>query len=197
MSNMNIIYDFETLGTEPTESAAVSLAILEFSDDRMQNKPYTFQELLDATKQVKFDVTEQVKKYGRTIDPGTLEWWGKLPAKTQKQLKPSDSDISISRLHDWISENTPVKNINRVFTRGNAFDPPFMTSLCNTTGFEDPFPFWKVRDTRTFIEAIAYGTKINDKFIPEGLEEIFEAHDPAHDIVMDVMRMQTLIQAIQ
>ena len=55
-----------------------------------------------------------------------------------------------------------------------------------------PHPWWVTRDTRSTIDGMAWGEDINNKFIPEGLEEKFIAHDPAHDIVMDVMRIQYL-----
>jgi hypothetical protein len=60
----------------------------------------------------------------------------------------------------------------------------------------NPMHWGSIRDTRSFIDGLAYGSKLNNKFIPEGLQSKFVEHDPCHDIVMDVMRMQTLIQAV-
>jgi hypothetical protein len=43
---------------------------------------------------------------------------------------------------------------------------------------------------------MAWGAGLSNGFVPEGLEEQFVAHDPQHDIVMDVMRLQTLAIAL-
>ena len=43
---------------------------------------------------------------------------------------------------------------------------------------------------------MSWGIDLRNGFIPEGLESVFVAHDPQHDIVMDVMRLQTLALAL-
>jgi hypothetical protein len=71
------------------------------------------------------------------------------------------------------------------------FDPMFMDSICAP----DPYPFWKLRDTRSTIEGMTLLNKdIKNGFIVPGLEERFIAHDAKHDVAMDVMRMQFLMQ---
>ena len=72
-----------------------------------------------------------------------------------------------------------------------------MTSLCHATGHSDePYKWWDIRDTISFIEGLSYGADIKNNFIPDDLKEAFVAHDPRHDVAMDVMRMQTLIEAL-
>jgi hypothetical protein len=67
----------------------------------------------------------------------------------------------------------------------------FMDSICAP----DPYPFWKLRDTRSTIEGMTLLNKdIKNGFIVPGLEERFIAHDAKHDVAMDVMRMQFLMQ---
>jgi hypothetical protein len=46
------------------------------------------------------------------------------------------------------------------------------------------------------IEGMSWGTDMDNGYIPEGLAAKFIAHDPRHDIVMDVMRMQELARAL-
>jgi len=56
---------------------------------------------------------------------------------------------------------------------------------------------WRIiRDTRSMIEGMSYGMDIKNDFMPSALESKFVKHDPRHDIVMDVMRMQLLARAI-
>ena len=59
-----------------------------------------------------------------------------------------------------------------------------------------PYPWWIIRDTRSMLDGMLWGSGIDNKFIPDGLEEKFVHHDPRHDIVMDVMRMQTVASAL-
>ena len=58
---------------------------------------------------------------------------------------------------------------------------------------------WKVRDTRTFIDAkFDFGLKKNG-FNPCANEEkwdsVFKAHDSAWDVLADVMRLQSITRA--
>ena len=187
----SLIYDFETLGTEFADSAVVSLAALVFDSSKFASPGYTYEELLESVNTVKFDVTEQVQNYNRTIDPETLKWWGELDPEAQKQLKPSADDMSISKLESWITSIADPENIERVYTRGNTFDPMFLHSIIG----RDPYPHWKLRDTRSTIEGMTlFNTSMKSGFMVPGLEEKFIPHDAKHDVSIDVMRMQFLMQ---
>ena len=86
-----------------------------------------------------------------------------------------------------------IKAAKAVWTRGNTFDPIYLRTILDATGDTDPFTqWWAIRDTRSFIEGMLYGSGIKNTFIPDGLKEKFVGHDPKHDVVMDVMRMQFL-----
>ena len=198
MKNDCIIYDFETLGQNQRKSVVLSLAALPFTEARFtSDNPYTYEELLYSTKFIKFNAQEQVGKYSRTIDKSTLEWWSKQPAEARKQLAPSDKDVSIVELYPFIMDLVDKpQDVKKVYTRGNTFDPIFLESLLENIGQKDPFPWWTVRDTRSMIEGMAYGSGLSNQFIPEGLEKAFVKHDPTHDVVMDVMRIQSLALAI-
>ena len=188
----HVIFDFETLSQDPVNGVVVSMAMLNFNELRFtsENK-YIYGELVSDAKFIKFNVEEQVKDFGRKIEPSTLEWWGKQSKQAQKVLKPSADDRSITELYDFFMEHMtdyPAK----IYTRRNTFDPIFMTSLMKATGKPEPYQWWDVRDTISYMEGLAANTSINTTFIPEGLEDHFVAHDPRHDIAMDVMRMQHL-----
>ena len=74
---MEVIYDFETLSTDVYRGVIVNIAGTQFDETRFKTNPYTFDELVDNTKLMKFDVEEQVKVYDRKIKPSSLEWWKK------------------------------------------------------------------------------------------------------------------------
>jgi len=189
-----LIYDFETLSTQATNGVVVSLAIL-FYNESFSNT-YTYEELLANCKCIKFNVEDQVKNYNRVISKDTLDWWAKQSPEARKQLTPSSKDKLISEIDDFLSEHVDFKSLKKCYTRGNTFDPIFMEYIYKDIGKVERIPFWTIRDTRSTIDGMSWGTNLDNKFIPNGLKEKFIAHDPRHDIVMDVMRMQTLAQAI-
>jgi hypothetical protein len=192
-----LIYDFETLSQNPYNGVAVSLAILNFNRGRFVHNPYEYEELIDKVATIKFDVNDQVKNYNRKIENDTLEWWKNQSEEAQKQLRPSSEDVSISELYNFMILNTNTINLRRVYTRNNTFDPMFLYSLCLATGKPLPYDWWLIRDTKSMIDGLSHGMDLKDDFIPEGLSEKFVAHDPKHDVAMDVMRLQTLIRGVE
>lgn len=192
------IYDFETLGREFETSPVLSLGFLEFNGDKfLSENPYTYDELLGATGYIKFNVEEQVKKYGKKIQKETMDWWLQQGAEAKKVLKPSKSDKSIEVLNDTLRDYfIHFKNINTTWTRGNTFDPMFLRQILRDCGHDDPFPWWSIRDTRSYIDALLIGSDMDNRFVLPEWETKFVHHDARHDIVVDVLRMQELVRAI-
>lgn len=191
--NNSLIYDFETLSQNQVKGVVVSVAILPFNMARVTHgKDYTYEELLDSCLVMKFDVKKQVTVYGREIELDTLNWWKEQTPQVRKQLDPSPDDKDISELYDFFILNTMVNNLQHVFTRNNTFDPMFLQYICSQFGKPLPYPWWLVRDTKSLINGMTWGQKIEDDFIPDGLASKFVKHDPKHDIAMDVMRLQSL-----
>lgn len=196
--NNACVFDFETLSQEQTNGVVVSMAMLNFAESRFTSDTmaYTFSELVENTHMIKFDVQDQVKSYKRHINKDTLNWWMEQGNLAKKQLKPSSNDKSISELYNFFVLNKSA-NVKKVYTRGNTFDPIFLEYIMRQTGNPMPYDWWEVRDTRSTIEGLSWGSTLKNSFIPEGCQEAFIAHDPKHDVAMDVMRLQTLVQAIQ
>ena len=194
--NNALIYDFETLSTNPVDGVVTSLALLNFSEERYTTQPYTYEELLDTSKYIKFDVFEQTEKYDRKIMKSTLDWWNDQDEDAKKQIKPSSLDVSISTLHDFLIQNVNFKQLKKSYCRGLTFDPPFMESVLKATGKTMPISFIIERDTRSMIEGMSFGMDLKNSFMPGSLKDKAVKHDPRHDIALDVMRMQMLAQAI-
>ena len=191
-----VIYDFETLGQDPQKSVVLSFAMLTFSERHYINDSYSFEELIAKTKYIKFDVEDQITNYHRKINKETIDWWMEQGEEAKKQIKPSSNDRKISELHGFIKESLDGAKIKKSFTRGNTFDPIFLQYLMVHTGHPEPFHWRGVRDTRSMIEGMSFGMKLNNDFMPSEIENQFIKHDPRHDIAMDVMRMQLLAKAI-
>jgi len=111
-------------------------------------------------------------------------------------MAPHKNDVSIRDLVPFLRSIFTKKE--PVFTRGNSFDPVMTTTLCKLLNEKEPYAWWDIRDTRSFIEGIAIsgGTVIRSDFIPEDVAKLFVAHDPRHDIAMDIYRIQSLVAAL-
>jgi hypothetical protein len=191
-----VIYDFETLSQDQRRGVVTSFAMLSFDESRYIENPYTFEELLDSCKYIKFDVEEQVTFYKRTISKDTVDWWDSQGEEAKKQIRPSSDDVSIDTFYKFIADNCDLKSVKKSYTRGNTFDPIFLDYIMKDTGNPPPFHWRTVRDTRSTIEGMSFGMNLDNGFMPGALESKFVKHDPNHDIAMDVMRMQLLAQAI-
>jgi len=194
--NECVIYDFETLGQDQKKSVVVSFAIIAFSEKRYLYEPYTYEELVDSCKYIKFDVEDQVVNFGRKINKETVDWWNSQGDEAKKQIRPSPEDRSIYELYELLINSCECPKIKKSYTRGNTFDPMFLQYLMDDTGHQDPFHWRTVRDTRSMIEGMSFGMDLDNGFTPGDIASKFVKHDPRHDVAMDVMRMQLLAQAI-
>jgi hypothetical protein len=190
---MELIYDFETLSQNAIDGVVVNIAALQFDPNRFLSNPYTYEELVDSAKHVKFDIEDQVKNYGRKIQKSTLEWWKSQGKAAQAQLKPSELDLSIETLYNFLVDDMQIQKASAVWTRGNSFDPVFVDSIFIATGKPFLTNWWAIRDTRSFLDGLLYGSDIKNSFVPEDVKDKFVAHDSRHDVAMDVYRMQTVI----
>ena len=192
------IYDYETLSTDLRTAPVVNIAAMSIDEDHfLSDTPYTYMDIVDQAKEMKFDVKDQVENYGRVINKDTLDWWKKQGPDALKQLAPSPDDHSIEDLPGFL--RGVLSSGDLVYTRGNSFDPVLTTSIFDMLGQHEPYKFWVVRDTRSFLEGIAvgHGLSIKNSFIPKGVPEgAFIAHNPPHDIAMDVYRMQSLLRGV-
>ena len=104
--NNACIFDFETLSQEQTNGVVLSMAMLNFSESRFTSDiSYKFDELVENTHIIKFNVEEQVKKYKRQINKDTLNWWAEQGELAKQQLKPSPNDVSIDKLYNFFILN--------------------------------------------------------------------------------------------
>jgi len=193
--NHSVVYDFETLSQDQIKGVVISFAMLSFDESRLVDKPYEYDELLKNCHMIKFNVDEQVKEYGRSVQKSTLDWWKKQPKEAQYQLKPSEDDMSITELYDFFVANRP-DDLKKVYTRGNTFDPIIFDYVMKDTDNVTPYPWWIIRDTRSLIDGMAWGSSLNNKFMPPNVGDKFIHHDPKHDIALDVMRIQALAQSL-
>lgn len=199
----HVIFDFETVGNAQKDPnvATPSLGILVFDP----NEIVPFDELVQRARRFKFTINEQFNTFGRTWHQDTIDWWKKDENADAfaRVIAPSVEDISLSELGPKIdaylaemgwSADTDGKACGRVWTRGNAFDAPLMTNIYSYFGWDEPMPFYLLRDVRTKIDAIAelYDDEHPWWGYPRGYEtpEGFIKHMESHDCANDVLQIQ-------
>ena len=197
----HLILDFETFGQSVIKAAIINCAYLVFDWKRFTDKPYSYDELLNSCKMLKLDVKKQVSD-GYIIEPSSLtEFWSKMPADVRKQIQPRDDDISYDEFCEQFLDSLYGHKIEYWWSRSNTFDPILLWRIFEDSGktkdLNDKLKFWRVRDIRTYIDACSDFSLDRNAFIPIEEKEWkskFKEHEPRHDIVGDVLRLQKLAQ---
>ena len=209
MSRIDFILDFETLGQDALRCPAIDCAIATFDWDRFTTDPYTFEELTGRfsgnthCKRLKLSVEDQVKNYGAIVEKKTVQFWEEQPASVRQHINPKKDDLTQKEFCDtFIRYLADSPKIEYWWSRANVFDPlilwRIMTDCNRHHSLNEYLMYWRVRDTRTFIDAkFDFSTK--NGFIPvadhEYWEAAFEEHNSVHDIAADIMRLQAIHRA--
>ena len=197
----HFIFDFETFGQNVQSCAIIDCSYLTFDWTRFtSSEPYTIKELLDMALTSKLSVKQQVKDYGFVVEKSSVEWWGTQGGDARQKIRPLDSDISIVQFLDDILTAAERHKIKYWWSRSNTFDPIILARIADVLDskkrMDSALPFWGVRDVRTFIDAKLNFQNKKNGFCPIKDEDKwtreFKQHSSAHDIMADVLRLQTL-----
>lgn len=197
----DLIIDFETLGQSIYKAPLLNCAFFVFDRDRfLSDNPYTYEEVLAGSFQLKLSVMEQVK-VGYKIDQSTLTFWEGVGEEAKKQLTPLKTDLTYAQFCDTMMERLEPHRIDYWWSRSNTFDPILLWRIFEDEGRSEELnkklKFWKVRDVRTYIDAKTDFALKKNGFNPLPEAEWnakFKAHDSRHDITADVLRMQKLVR---
>jgi len=199
----DVIIDFETFSTDTTKGAVIDCSILFFEWDRfLSDKPYTMREVANA-KRFKLSVKDQVSNYGWKVDKSTLAFWEKQSTTVRKNIAPKPDDLTVEEFtNQFLSALSKEGKIDYWWTRGNTFDPPILQRIFQSQDrrlhLDEYLKFWRVRDTRTYIDAKLDFPKVNG-FVPLQDEnkwnKFFQEHDSAWDVTADLLRLQAIARA--
>lgn len=200
----DFILDFETMGQDALRCPGVDCAIATFEWERFLDQPYTFEELTSGhCKRLKLSVADQVKNYGAKIESKTVAFWEQQAPHVRKHIKPLPDDLTQEEFCDkFLGFLADRPKIQYWWSRANVFDPlilwRIMTDCNRHHSLNEYLMFWRVRDTRTFIDA-KFDFKTKNGFVPVSDEQYwktaFEEHNSIHDIAADIMRLQTIHRA--
>lgn len=199
----HLILDFETMGTNVNDCAVIDCSYFVFDTDKMvSDKPYTTRTIAEI-KKAKLSIREQADKYEWKVYSDTIKFWELQPPEIQKKIHPSKTDKTVADFTDeFLSYLIDSGKIDYWWSRSNSFDPPILWRLFDSQNkglhLKEHLPHWKLRDTRTYIDAKLDFPKVNG-FIPVQDEDfwnkIFQLHDSSWDILADILRIQTIIRA--
>ena len=129
--------DLETLGTQP-DCTVLTLGGIKFN-------PYNNKEPAKGLY-LRLDVDEQ-STMNRSVDPGTLEWWGKQKKEIQDEALGDENRTSVAdtlaQLNKWLI------GCDQIWCQGPAFDMVILENLYRQMKQPVPWNFWQVRDSRT------------------------------------------------
>ena len=198
----HLIIDFETIGKTAIDCAIIDCSVMIFNFERFLTNPYTL-DSISETKKFKVSVADQVNNYGWKVDKEVLQFWEEQEPDVRSKIAPKKSDLTVkefvSQFHEFLILSP---KIDYWWSRSNTFDPVILTRIFAAEGkllhLEEYLKYWKVRDTRTYID-----TKMNFKstngFIPITNESLwnksFKKHDSSWDILADVLRFQQIYLA--
>lgn len=201
MSNKQLIFDIETLGTEST-SVCLCASFLVY--DLVEDYSTSLEDLRSRVKTFKLSVEDQ-RSFGRVVDPSTLDFWKLQVAKHPElatMLKRNPSDISMLEFYDelyaWLLEQGYDRKKDWAWQRG-TLDIMVLDSIWkNLRILQKDFPifWWKIRDLRTAVDLFG-DTELNGyiKGIKENADKYikdFKKHDSVDDILLEVLQLRMI-----
>lgn len=181
--------DIETLGVEST-AAILSIAIIYVPDA----EPRPAVELMSDYIFVKFDVKDQISRFKRTVDMGTVEWWKKQSKNARDKSYERNPELDLTseealdRIDAWVKKHKDYSN-ELVWIRG-TLDQMAVDSLYAALKRKPPFNYNVYRDMRTAVDLLYPNSKggyveVDSSVCVEFDQYQLVPHDPLHDVTRD------------
>jgi hypothetical protein len=198
----DLVIDFETMAKDANSCAVIDCSVIAFDWDRFLTNPYTLKDI-SLTKRFKLSVKDQVVNYDWSVEKQTIAFWEEQSAEVRSKIVPKKDDLTVKEFtSEFISYLIDQGKIEYWWSRSNTFDPIILSRLFKSQNkllaMEEYLKFWRVRDTRTYIDA-KFDFKTKNGFIPisneTAWEQNFKEHDSSWDILADVLRLQAIVRA--
>lgn len=199
----DLIIDFETFGQNQVTCPIINCSAYTFDWGRFGEKPYSFEELVENTITFKVDVKDQIKNHDKVVEMETVNFWESQEPSVRKQVLPAKNDLPLEKFCNYFLKYlTKQPKIEYWWSRNNGYDPIILWSAFRSAGnkmlLDQYIPFWKLRDTKTHIDA-KFDFDQDNSFVPVQdttyWEKTFKKHDSSHDVAADIMRLQTIYRA--
>lgn len=134
---MNCMLDLETWGTR-TGCAIRSIGAVVFTlSDNILMKESFYRNISESS----------CRQAGLNFEQGTIDWWAKQSKEAQASLlvEPKSLKEVVQDFNTWFTR----QNLKYTWAQGAGFDPVLWEAASRAVGFEAPWKFFNVRDTRT------------------------------------------------
>jgi len=116
---------------------------------------------------------------GRSVDPGTLEWWGKQDPVIMEEAFSEEDRIPLVEAMDRFHKF--AWGCSHFWSHGATFDLVMLENIYRQIGKPLPWNYWQLRDTRTLFD-LGY-----DPDMPKG-----EKHNALQDAIRQAVGVQNI-----
>lgn len=173
--SLHAMIDLETLGHTPN-TVALTIGGCKFDPNVISPSRDFFY--------YRFEVDEQIER-GRSTDSSTLEWWASQPDHVREEALGDENRTPVldvlKALNKW------CVNVECIWAQGPAFDIVILEDMFRQWDHHLPWPFWKIRDSRTLFQ-------IMPKDPRKELE--FDAHNALEDCKAQALCVQQSLQQL-
>ena len=137
-----------------------------------------------------------IEDQGRTLTPETVGWWMSQSTEA-RQIFFNDPKTKVPMrdgllaFYKWVIEKQNKHKV-KMWSHGATFDIPMIGHALEQYGFQTPWKFWNVRDTRTLIDTIK---KLNSGDPMQPLREGVH-HNAMDDAVHQALWMQNIMKIL-
>lgn len=191
-----ISFDIETLGVS-SEVVVLSVGVVKFELHNANNAYQTtdknylngiYQKMLADSLFVKFEVDEQVVKYGRKVEKDAIDFWKEQSAQVVDRSFRRNSALDV-KAEDGITKIAEFCNGDQNFWARGSLDQIVYDSLCRAAGKPLVTEYWCWSDYRTAINLTKETARKGYCDIPGFDRSLVVKHDPVHDAAYDVMML--------
>ena len=132
---MSIMFDIETMGTDP-DAAIIQIGAVEFRRDG------SFERVFEATVDL-----QSCLNNGMSVTADTIDWWASQKRELAR-CRPVPIDIALAQFEEWFLESKS----GDVWANGAAFDASVIQSAYRRILERNaPWPFHRTLDLRTLL----------------------------------------------
>jgi hypothetical protein len=129
--------DIETLGTDP-DCVVLSVGAVKFD-------PYTLNE--PHSKTLWRPSADEQLKSDRSVDQGTLEWWGKQAEHIREEAFSEFGRVDLDMFFKDL--NRYLVGVDKIWCQGPQFDMVILEDLFRQFNHHRNWAYWQVCDCRT------------------------------------------------
>ena len=172
---IHAMIDLETLGTSP-DCAVLTIGGVKFNPNTI-SEPY-------QPFYYRFNVDEQLERR-RTVLDSTLEWWGKQEESVRNEALGDENRTPVLEVLQVL--NKWCVGVDTIWCQGPAFDIVILEDMFRQWDHHLPWPFWKIKDSRTLFGIMPTDPRKEIKFA---------AHNALEDCKVQALCVQQTVKKL-